>query len=295
MRISRSVFVLFLLLFPAGRAVFGQNLYCASDDGRRNFCRADTNQGVTLIKQRSDAACTQGYSWDYDYRGIWVDHGCRAEFALQPPPDRDDRIVSCSSDDGGRRHCKADTRRGVLLVRQRSGSPCEEGRTWGYDEHGIWVDRGCRGDFALEGRDHDRDHDRDEHGSTEMVSCSSDDGRRNFCEFEVRGEVRMVKQRSGSPCIEGSTWGYDHRGIWVDRGCRADFAVERRRNDDERSCARSVGEQRANELAEKCRRVAPGEHPPCNAENSCKVITDEIRRGCALLRRDAPGFCDEYR
>jgi len=291
MRISRSVYFLLVLLFPAGRTAFSQNIYCASDDGRRNFCKADTDQGVTLIKQRSDAACTQGYSWDYDHRGIWVDHGCRAEFALQPPAGRNDQIITCSSEDGGRHYCDVDTRRGILLVRQRSGSPCTEGSTWGYDKRGIWVDRGCRGDFAIEGRDHGPD----EHGGPDTITCSSEDGRRNYCTADTRGEVQMVRQRSGSPCTEGSTWGYDKRGIWVDRGCRADFVVQRERGPEQRSCLRSVGEHRANELVEECKQVSPGTNSPCNARNYCKLITDEIRRGCQLLRRDAPGFCDEYR
>ncbi len=62
------------------------------------------------------------------------------------------------------------------MVRQRSHSRCEEGRTWGSDANGIWVDRGCRAEFQVrEGRyrtdqdrdwdrnrDRDRDHDRDQ-------------------------------------------------------------------------------------------------------------------------------------
>ncbi|AXC09395.1 hypothetical protein ACPOL_0008 [Acidisarcina polymorpha] len=35
-----------------------------------------------MVRQRSGSACTQGYSWGYDQGGIWVDHGCRADFAL---------------------------------------------------------------------------------------------------------------------------------------------------------------------------------------------------------------------
>lgn len=35
----------------------------------------------------------------------------------------------------------------------------------------------------------------------------------------------MVRQMSEAPCQEGSTWGSDAQGIWVDRGCRAEFAV----------------------------------------------------------------------
>jgi len=40
-----------------------QSLYCASDDGRRNFCPLDVRGGVQLVKQRSGAACQEGYSW----------------------------------------------------------------------------------------------------------------------------------------------------------------------------------------------------------------------------------------
>jgi len=57
------------------------------------------------------------------------------------------------------------------------------------------------------------------------ITCTSDDGRRAFCEADTRGRVRLIRQLSDSPCQEGSTWGYDDRGIWVDRGCRAEFEV----------------------------------------------------------------------
>src|SRR5579883_484978 len=58
-----------------------------------------------------------------------------------------------------------------------------------------------------------------------VLTCSSDNGKRNYCVADTRGGVSMGRQRSGSPCIQGQTWGYDSRGIWVDRGCRADFVV----------------------------------------------------------------------
>ncbi len=55
-------------------------LNCASNNGRYRYCRADTQNRVQLVRQNSSARCSQGYSWGYDYRGIWVDRGCRAEF-----------------------------------------------------------------------------------------------------------------------------------------------------------------------------------------------------------------------
>jgi hypothetical protein len=60
------------------------------------------------------------------------------------------------------------------------------------------------------------------------VTCSSNDGGRHYCSAP-NGAVQMVRQRSGSPCVRGETWGADANGIWVDRGCRADFAVQRGR------------------------------------------------------------------
>jgi hypothetical protein len=35
-----------------------------------------------MFHKLSDARCTEGYSWGFDRRGVWVDHGCRAEFRL---------------------------------------------------------------------------------------------------------------------------------------------------------------------------------------------------------------------
>lgn len=145
-----------------------------------------------------------------------------------------DQVITCSSDDGGRHYCQADVRGGVSLGRQHSGSPCVQGSTWGYDRRGVWVDRGCRADFVIEAangregygnnarRDDDDDNNRRQ-GRT--VTCSSDDGHRHYCSADTRRGVQLTRQRSGSACTEGSTWGYDRRGIWVDRGCRADFMV----------------------------------------------------------------------
>jgi Protein of unknown function (DUF3011) len=56
--------------------------------------------------------------------------------------------LTCSSDDGGYRYCRADTQNYVQLTRQISGSRCQQGYSWGYDPRGIWVDRGCRAQFT---------------------------------------------------------------------------------------------------------------------------------------------------
>ena len=40
--------------------------------------------------------------------------------------------------------------------------------------------------------------------------------------------VRLVRQRSNSPCVRGRSWGADRNKIWVNRGCEADFAYVKR-------------------------------------------------------------------
>jgi|GEM_PF-1516208 len=42
------------------------------------------------------------------------------------------------------------------------------------------------------------------------------------------------------------------------------------------SCLKTAGAVRANELVRRCLKVSPATHPPCNTENSCSMIRDEI-------------------
>jgi hypothetical protein len=67
--------------------------------------------------------------------------------------DRDDYklpTIVCASKDGRANRCRTDfpIKRAVLDKRY-SGSPCEYGRSWGYDGNEIWVDRGCRARFVV--------------------------------------------------------------------------------------------------------------------------------------------------
>lgn len=58
------------------------------------------------------------------------------------------------------------------------------------------------------------------------VRCESRDYRYRYCSVPTYGDVTLRHELSGSACRFGRSWGYDHRGIWVDRGCRAEFAVD---------------------------------------------------------------------
>jgi hypothetical protein len=57
------------------------------------------------------------------------------------------------------------------------------------------------------------------------ISCESHEYRYNRCEVYTAGYARLVSQQSKAPCVRGQTWGYDDRGIWVDKGCAGEFEI----------------------------------------------------------------------
>jgi hypothetical protein len=58
-------------------------------------------------------------------------------------------------------------------------------------------------------------------------------------------------------------------------------------------CAGEIGQAEAERLVRQCSDVSPASRPPCNTSNSCEVIREEINRGCAFLKEDAPAFCED--
>lgn len=164
------------------------------------------------------------------------------------------RDVRCNSSHGSYNYCPTDTRGGVKLVDKESRARCDYGDTWGYDARGIWVSNGCRAVFRIgkssgssnndaaaaaalgiialgliAGLSDDDDRPSRPHypdySNPRIVSCESGDKRYRYCRVRVRGTVELVRQKSITSCSYGRTWGYDSRGIWVDRGCRGDFAI----------------------------------------------------------------------
>lgn len=199
---------------------------CESGDGLTRECAVDSRGGVRFVKQLSHGRCVEGQTWGIGRDSVWVTGGCRAEFVTYSGYG-DDRLgrrdaartVSCGSDSGRWNHCAADTRRGVSLVKQTSRSQCIRGQSWGEDARGIWVSGGCRADFRL------GNANGGENPSAIRFKCESSDGSQRHCSSRYRGDIRIVRQLSHSACIEGDTWGQDRDGVWVSRGCRAEFEV----------------------------------------------------------------------
>ena len=146
--------------------------------GRQDLVQDPRNGGVAVIRIEDPKGGREGYTFDLEWRG-GGNYG------------------------NGRGY---NDRRGDGSYNDRRGDGYNNGRNGGYDDR--------------------RGYGNGRNG-TYTVSCSSENGRRQYCEADVRGSVRMVRQFSRAACRQGETWGYDNRGIWVDRGCGADFEVGR--------------------------------------------------------------------
>ena len=206
-----------LLLTPA--ALGQTTIRCETGE-----CAFTGNAIVSLSHQLSNANCIEGKTWGVRGNRIWVNNGCRADFIITP---RDygtpmtGTSLRCESG-GGRNLCAADTHYGVQLAHQLSKSGCIEGKSWGYNNKGVWVNHGCRADFVLAGPTYSASTI-----NSEMVVCESVNNTKHRCATDTHLGVQIGRQLSDNNCFFGKSWGYDSRGIWVDRGCRAEFSVGR--------------------------------------------------------------------
>lgn len=143
--------------------------------------------------------------------------------------------IRCESVKNRNKECRLDGR--ARLVRQLSGAACVEGRSWGQSRGGVWVSNGCRAEFVGErGRPSRPGHGGGNWGggngngngwgsAGQVIDCDSNDRRQRRCNVTIRQDARLIKQKSGTACIEGQSWGWDRNGVWVSNGCRGQFQV----------------------------------------------------------------------
>lgn len=158
----------------------------------------------------------------------------QTQYGPRPPPGNY-QTVSCGSGQYKLARCTAPRNwRGAQLVRQTSKSACIQGRTWGFAGGSVWVDKGCGGLFAAGNFNGGQPGGGWQPGpgwnQNFTMSCGSPQYQRYFCEVDVgaRGTVRLQRQISSTRCVEGRNWGFNRAGIWVDKGCGAQFLVMRR-------------------------------------------------------------------
>ena len=135
---------------------------CASSGADRTHCPIGSHGGVHFLKRLSDRRCIAGRDWGVDSQGVWVAHGCTAQFAAiggAPAASADAHVATaphegpwvCASPKRGHAHCLADTTHGIHIAKQLSKRRCVAGDNWGIDAEGIWTAQGCAARFAMGG------------------------------------------------------------------------------------------------------------------------------------------------
>jgi hypothetical protein len=136
----------------------------------------------------------------------------------RPNPGWSAREVICSSDNNRYRECRTPFRGRARITQQISDTSCREGRNWGWRNGMVWVNGGCRARFGDAGGIGGPGNGQNQ------VTCASQDRRFTTCAWNSRyGRPRLLEQQSDAACREGYSWGYDGRGLWVDKGCRGRF------------------------------------------------------------------------
>ncbi|MGV8961165.1 MAG: DUF3011 domain-containing protein [Stenotrophomonas sp.] len=215
----------------------GGTVRCESNDNRQRVC--DTGwRDATLVRQLSTAQCIEGRNWGSRNGSVWVSNGCRAEFAAgrsggwgngqwngNGNGNSTAGSIRCESQDNRERVCNTGWR-SATLVRQLSDTRCVEGRNWGQRNGAIWVNNGCRGEFAA-GRGGGGGNGRwNGNQSNYSVTCNSDNNRQRACAWDRRqGRPVLIEQTSNTRCVEGRNWGSNGDSIWVNSGCRARFGA----------------------------------------------------------------------
>lgn len=177
--------------------------------------------------------------------------------------DTSGRLIHCESTASGRTYC-GDSHNRYSMGGNRDPD-CIEGRTWGTDGRGVWVSGDCDADFnsmPYDNRDgyndpndgyndrndgyndpNDRYDDRDggynsgvvnpntevEHShyvdsNGQVIHCQSTADGRNYC--GDRDSRYIMSGTRDQDCVEGVTYGYDQRGLWVSGDCDAQFTLD---------------------------------------------------------------------
>ena len=201
-----------------------QSVICTSNGKRYNECPTPFIGRARLVENISDTRCIEGQNWGSWQGMLWVDKGCRGRFVDSSSVGNGNVIVKnfrCESLNGNYNQCHKPFNAPAVLVRNLSSARCMENRNWGQDRNMVWVNGGCRGEFAVRSTSSNTPGNPWSYSTT----CSSNNGRYTTCAWDRnRGRPLLIERLSSARCDEGRDWGYDYnRGLWVSNGCRARF------------------------------------------------------------------------
>ena len=78
--------------------------------------------------------------------------------------------------------------------------------------------------------------------ASDTIRCESYNMGYRFCRTSTDNRVELTRQISNTSCVQDRNWGYSSSGVWVNRGCGADFRFGRgMRGSDKTAAAAVVG------------------------------------------------------
>ena len=246
-RFFYSALALAALAAPmAASAQYGstRTVRCESDSGRTEVCRVDTRGGVRLVDQTSRAPCIQGRTWGADGRGIWVTGGCRGKFRVGDAYVAGSRTARSYNDPyrngyyggvpngyyGSSYPSSGYGNNGYYgSSYPNSGYYGNNGYSQGYPSSGsLGMGRYDNPIVAILGAVLGGGYNQQYYNGRQpqTFKCESVDGYPRFCRLPFQASrIDMRRQLSSTRCEQGYNWGWQRDGVWVERGCRAEFIV----------------------------------------------------------------------
>jgi Protein of unknown function (DUF3011) len=230
-RLTRCTVVLSLLAFlgtlSAPRLLAQTStVRCESRGNSQETCPIPSNARVELARTLSQEACREGRNWGVGTSFIWVNRGCRAEFAVtstgyEPGPGNatanPNQLRACRSEADRRLAAysydqisvEAESRQGsVAYVRWWVGpmsglcAVAANGRVLQFTNNPVGIGG----------------------GATTRVVCESRYDRQE-CRVPAGASIRLLRQIGQEPCRLNDTYGQGPGYIWVAKGCRGEFEV----------------------------------------------------------------------
>jgi hypothetical protein len=231
-RLTRCTVVLSLFAFlgtlAAPRLLAQSSIVrCESRGNSQETCPIPSNARVELARTLSQEACREGHNWGVGTSFIWVNRGCRAEFAVtstgyQPGPGyanaNPNQLRACRSEADRRLAAysydqisvEPDSRQGSVAYVRWSVGPMSglcavaaNGRVLQFTTNPVGIGGG---------------------GATTRVVCESRYDRQE-CRVPAGATIRLIRQLGQEPCRLNDTYGQGPGYIWVAKGCRGDFEV----------------------------------------------------------------------
>jgi DUF3011 family protein len=230
-RLTRCTVVLSLLAFLAALSAPSllaqtSTVRCESRGVSQEQCPIPSNSRVELTRPLSQVACREGYNWGVGTSFIWVNRGCRAEFAVTTTGYEPGQ-GNASANRNQLRACQSEADRRLANYTYDQISVAPDSRQGSVAYVRWWV--GTTGGLCtvtVNGRVLQFTTDPAGGGGvTRRVVCESQRYGREECRIPAGASIRLLRQTSQDPCRLNDTYGQGAEYIWVAKGCRGEFEV----------------------------------------------------------------------